>query len=120
MDATAIQSYANDMPGRAVHSAPFWLETSLFIEEARELARMLLANALPRPWSAELFLDTIVQARSISLQQHTFETLGDVSEWTDTAPVIPDGPLDLRGSTQHPTLDSTATKAPNLGGDHPS
>jgi hypothetical protein len=120
MDATAIQSYANDMPGRAVHGAPFRLETSLFIEEARELARMLLADPLPRRWSAELFLDTIAQESSISVQQRMFETLGDVSEWTDIAPAIPDGPPDLRGSTQHPTLDSTATKAPNLGGDHPS
>ncbi|MGH3556013.1 MAG: HD domain-containing protein [Mycobacterium sp.] len=68
----------------------------------------------------ELFLDATAHGRSTCLQQRTFQTLGDVSEWTDIAHVIPASPLDLRGSTQHPALDSAAATAANPGGEQPS
>jgi putative nucleotidyltransferase with HDIG domain len=45
----------------------------------------------------QLHVDAAEQGRSIHVQQRTFRTLGDVTDWTDLAHLIIDGPFDLRG-----------------------
>jgi HD domain len=44
-----------------------------------------------------LHLDMATQGRSVHVQQRTFNTLGDVTEWIDIAQLIIDGAPDLRG-----------------------
>lgn len=53
----------------------------------------------------ELFLNATAQGHSIRLQQRTFQTLAEVSNWTDIAHVVPASPLDLRGTTPNPEGD---------------
>lgn len=43
-----------------------------------------------------LHLDMATHRRSVRVQQRTFHALADVTDWTDIAHLIVDGPLDLR------------------------
>ncbi|AFV14826.1 MULTISPECIES: HD domain-containing protein [Mycobacterium] len=44
----------------------------------------------------QLLLDMAARARQVRIQQRTFTTLSDVSEWTDIAHLTNDRPVDLR------------------------
>ena len=56
----------------------------------------------------QLHLNASTQGRSIRVQQRTFRTLGDVTDWTDLALLIMDSPLDLRGLKHIPAPNVTA------------
>ena len=56
----------------------------------------------------QLHLNASTQGRSIRVQQRTFRTLGDVTDWTDLTLLIMDSPLDLRGLKHIPAPNVTA------------
>lgn len=51
---------------------------------------------------ARLQLDMTARGRVLLIQQRTIATLGEVTEWQDVSAPFNAGPLDLRGSPQHP------------------
>jgi hypothetical protein len=49
-----------------------------------------------------LHLNMAAKGGSVVVQQRTFKTLGEVTDWTDITHLVVDGPLDLRGLTLIP------------------